>query len=188
MGLQDLLTCVLLGYSEYSHLSSVASHPLMRAAAPNWPLTSTSTRRAAWMPTCWQPGTWLVHFLLMRSCSDRYPARENRRIRQHFEAQKRVLKETRAHKSNAFESSTYRYVILQQWSILRLKMAVFWVVTPYSMAEAHRHDDGGRKHLWNDGKLLLDYMAQQPGWKPSLYSPPWEPEISLRFLGYLTTL
>jgi hypothetical protein len=32
-----------------------------------------------------------------------------------------------------------------------MKMAVFWVVT-----------DGDSKHLWNVGKFLSDYIAQQP--------------------------
>jgi hypothetical protein len=35
-------------------------------------------------------------------------------------------------------------------------------------------DDGGSKHLWNVGKLLPDYTAQQPRRQPSSYSPPWE--------------
>jgi hypothetical protein len=37
---------------------------------------------------------------------------------------------------------------------------------------------GGSKHLWNDGKLLPDYTAQQPSRQPCSYSPPREPEIS----------
>jgi hypothetical protein len=28
-------------------------------------------------------------------------------------------------------------------------------------------DDGGSKHLWNVGKILPDYMAQQPRRQPS---------------------
>jgi hypothetical protein len=39
-------------------------------------------------------------------------------------------------------------------------------------------DDGDRKHLWNVGKLLPDYTAQQPRRQPSSYSPQWEPEIA----------
>jgi hypothetical protein len=35
-------------------------------------------------------------------------------------------------------------------------MTVFWDVVPC------RPDDGGIKHLWNVGKLLLDYTAQHP--------------------------
>jgi hypothetical protein len=44
---------------------------------------------------------------------------------------------------------------------------------------AHFSDGGGSKHLWNIGKLLPDYMAQQPRRQPSSYSLPWELEISL---------
>jgi hypothetical protein len=44
----------------------------------------------------------------------------------------------------------------------------------------HCPEDEGSKHLGNVGKLLPDYKAQQPRRKPSSYSPPWEPEISLR--------
>jgi hypothetical protein len=40
-----------------------------------------------------------------------------------------------------------------------------------------RADGGGSKDLWNVGKLLPDYMALQPRRQPSLYSPPWEPQI-----------
>jgi hypothetical protein len=29
--------------------------------------------------------------------------------------------------------------------------------------------DGGSKHLWNVGKLLQNYMAQEPGRQPSLF-------------------
>jgi hypothetical protein len=48
-----------------------------------------------------------------------------------------------------------------------LKMAVFWVVAP-------------SKHLWNVGKLLPDYTAQQPRKKPSSNKPPWEHKISIK--------
>jgi hypothetical protein len=51
------------------------------------------------------------------------------------------------------------------------------LLTPSS--GSHRPDVGGSKHLWNVGKLLPDYMAQQPRRQPSSYSPPWQPEISL---------
>jgi hypothetical protein len=51
----------------------------------------------------------------------------------------------------------------------------------------HRADDGGSKHLWNVVKFLPHYTAQQPRWQPLLYSPPWEPEISLT-LHYFSTL
>jgi hypothetical protein len=67
--------------------------------------------------------------------------------------------------------------------------AVFWVDALCCVVEVYRRfrdsccfhyqgDDGGSKHLWNVGKLLPDYTAQQPGRQPSSYSPPWEPEIS----------
>jgi hypothetical protein len=55
-------------------------------------------------------------------------------------------------------------------------MAVFWAVAPCSLVD--RTDDGGRKHLWNVGKLLQDYTAQQPKRQSSSHSPPREPEIS----------
>jgi hypothetical protein len=31
----------------------------------------------------------------------------------------------------------------------------------------HHHDGGGSKHLWNAGKLLPDYIVQQPRGQPS---------------------
>jgi hypothetical protein len=54
-----------------------------------------------------------------------------------------------------------------------------------------RPDDGGSKHLWNVGKFLPDYMTQQPRRRPSLYSPPWEPEIThstCSLSGYFSNL
>jgi hypothetical protein len=36
--------------------------------------------------------------------------------------------------------------------------------------DEHRRDDGGSKHLWNVGKLLSDYTAQQPRRRPSSYN------------------
>jgi hypothetical protein len=45
------------------------------------------------------------------------------------------------------------------------------VVAPCSLV-THRPDDGGSKHLRNVGKLLPDYMAEQPRRQPSSYSPP----------------
>jgi hypothetical protein len=74
-------------------------------------------------------------------------------------------------------------------------MTLFWVVTSCRLVEVyrrfrgaccppqkgtHRPDDGGNKHLWNVGELLPDYTALQPRRQPSSYSPPWEPEISIR--------
>jgi hypothetical protein len=58
-------------------------------------------------------------------------------------------------------------------------MTVFWDV-----AHGDRPDDGGSKGLWNVGKLLPDYTAQQPRRQLSSYSPPWEPEISLVLLFF----
>jgi hypothetical protein len=43
----------------------------------------------------------------------------------------------------------------------------------------YNSDDGGSKDLWNLGKLLSEYRALQPRRQPSLYSPPWEPQILL---------
>jgi hypothetical protein len=43
-----------------------------------------------------------------------------------------------------------------------MKMAAFWVVAPCS-----HPDDGGSNHLWNIGKLLPDYTAQQSRRQPS---------------------
>jgi hypothetical protein len=71
-----------------------------------------------------------------------------------------------------------------------LKMTVFWDVAPCSLVEFYRRfrgacclqyrpDDGGSKHIWNVGKRLPDYAAQQPRRQPSSYLPPWEHKISL---------
>jgi hypothetical protein len=89
-----------------------------------------------------------------------------------------------------------------------MKVAVFWVVVPWSLVEDYRRFKGspssGRwlpwwwstsetsvnfyqttrialmmRHLWNVGKLLPDYTAQQPRRQPSSYSLSWESEISL---------
>jgi hypothetical protein len=68
-------------------------------------------------------------------------------------------------------------------------MAVFLVVTPYRLVEVYRRfrrtcclnhqgDDVDSKHLWNVGKLLPDFMAQESRRQPSSYTPPWEPESS----------
>jgi hypothetical protein len=43
-------------------------------------------------------------------------------------------------------------------------------------------DDGGRKHLWNVGKLLLDYTAQQSRRQPSSHFLQWQPQIILSLL------
>jgi hypothetical protein len=66
-------------------------------------------------------------------------------------------------------------------------MAVFWVVL-CSLVEVYQRFRGPccLRHqgddLWNVGKLLPDYMALQPRRQPSLYSPPWEPQIYFLFL------
>jgi hypothetical protein len=67
--------------------------------------------------------------------------------------------------------------------------AAFWAIVPCSLVEVylcfigacclhHQGDEWGSKHLWNIGKLLPDYTAQQPRRYWSWYSLPWEPEIS----------
>jgi hypothetical protein len=57
-----------------------------------------------------------------------------------------------------------------------MKVAVFWVVAPYSLVEVYRRlrgasddlpDDGGSKHLWHVGELLP--TAQQPRRQTSSY-------------------
>jgi hypothetical protein len=55
------------------------------------------------------------------------------------------------------------------------KMAIFWVVAPYSLVEIYQRfrgpcrlpDDGGSKDLWNAGKLLPDHSELQPRRQPS---------------------
>jgi hypothetical protein len=50
----------------------------------------------------------------------------------------------------------------QVLTAVSMTMAVFWVIAPCSLVELpHRPDGGGSKDLWNVGKLLLDYTAQQ---------------------------
>jgi hypothetical protein len=89
----------------------------------------------------------------------------------------------------------YLISIFRQCKLL-WKMAVFWVLAPCILVEdyrrfrgpcflhhpgssTHRPDDGGGKNLWNMGKLVPDYTALQSRRRPSLYSPPWEPQILL---------
>jgi hypothetical protein len=59
-----------------------------------------------------------------------------------------------------------------------MKMAVFWVVAPCSLAQVyrrfigacclhHRPDVGGSKNVRNVGELPPDYTAQQPRRQPS---------------------
>jgi hypothetical protein len=42
-----------------------------------------------------------------------------------------------------------------------MKITLFRIVAPCSR-QGDRPDDGGSKHLWNVGKLIPDYTAQQP--------------------------
>jgi hypothetical protein len=72
---------------------------------------------------------------------------------------------------NKLRSSSVRFQVLTAAS---MKMVVFWVVAPCSLV-MNRPDVGGSKHLWNVGKLLPDYRAQQPRrqlylWNSSLWS------------------
>jgi hypothetical protein len=62
------------------------------------------------------------------------------------------------------------------WIVPVFKLPVY--LPFYNMTE-DRPDDGGRKDLWNVGKLLPDYTVLQPRRQPSSYSPPWEPQILL---------
>jgi hypothetical protein len=63
-----------------------------------------------------------------------------------------------------------------------MKMTVFWVVAPCNLIDVYRHFRGAcclhhqgspwwwrQQHLWNDGKFLLDYMAQEPRRQPSQF-------------------
>jgi hypothetical protein len=83
------------------------------------------------------------------------------------------------------------------WFVKIMKIAVFWVVAPWSLVEVyqrsrgpcclhhHHPDDGGSKDLWNVGKLLPDYTAIQPRRQPSSYSPQCEPQILLMKIIFL---
>jgi hypothetical protein len=73
-----------------------------------------------------------------------------------------------------------------------MKTTAFMNIAPFSLVEVdqrfrnvyclhHGHDDGGSTHLWNVGLLQLDYTALYPWRLWSLYSPPWEPELSQMF-------
>jgi hypothetical protein len=70
-----------------------------------------------------------------------------------------------------------------------MKTTVFCVVAPCSLVVVrrfrgacchhhHRSNEEGSKHLWNVGKLLPDFTAQEPRRQPFSYSPPLEPGIS----------
>jgi hypothetical protein len=65
-------------------------------------------------------------------------------------------------------------------------MAVFSVVASCSLAQVCRRFRGDAApiiraihRLWNYGKLLPDYTAQQPRRQPSSYSPSWKPEMPI---------
>jgi hypothetical protein len=73
-----------------------------------------------------------------------------------------------------------RPVLLLVWYCVRIqvltaanmKTTVFWDIAPCSVVEVyrlfggscclHHQSDGGSKHVWNVGKLLPDFTAQQP--------------------------
>jgi hypothetical protein len=78
---------------------------------------------------------------------------------------------------NTPEHFHIRMHCLQLKRKLEFKMAVLSEVLSASII-THRPHDGDSKHLWNVGKLLPDYAAQQPTRQPSSYSPPWDPEMS----------
>jgi hypothetical protein len=61
---------------------------------------------------------------------------------------------------------------------LGVKIAVFWVVAPCSLAEVYQRFRGDCCLHHQVCKLLPDYTAQQSRRQPSSYSPLWEPEIS----------
>jgi hypothetical protein len=71
------------------------------------------------------------------------------------------------------------YVGFEIFAAASMKMAVVWVVVPYSLVvyrcfrgacclHYQCDDDGGSKRLWNVGKLLPDYTVQQPRRQPFL--------------------
>jgi hypothetical protein len=74
---------------------------------------------------------------------------------------------------------TFRILLQKGFEVLTvvsMKIAVFWVVTPCSLVEVYqrfrgpdRPDDGGSKDHLNVGKLLPDYTALQPRRQPSSY-------------------
>jgi hypothetical protein len=76
--------------------------------------------------------------------------------------------------------------MIQSYNKIRSNMAASWVTAPCSMSEVYRSFTGAccsnavalKKRLWNVGKLPPDYTAQQPGRRPSSYSPQWEDKIT----------
>jgi hypothetical protein len=53
---------------------------------------------------------------------------------------------------------------------------------------SHHPDDGGSKHLWNIGKRLPDYKAQQPRRQPSSYNKNCRKYYSLVWIGWTYAL
>jgi hypothetical protein len=86
-----------------------------------------------------------------------------------------------------WESFCIKYGTFQVLAVASMKMAVFWVVVPCSLVEVYWHFRGAcclhyqdnsssspcwwrqqvHLKLWNMGKLLPDYTAQQPRSQPS---------------------
>jgi hypothetical protein len=65
------------------------------------------------------------------------------------------------------KSSLVRFQVLTAAS---MKMAVLWVVVPCTLVEVYRRFRGTcclHHQVWNVGKLLPDYTAQQPRKQPS---------------------
>lgn len=93
----------------------------------------------------------------------------------------------RAEQIHASVHRTFRIHNLDHWmqpewvnEIKPLWRSVFYVVTPRNLIEVFRFrspDIGGNKSLWNVGKLLPVYLAQQRKIQPSSYTSSWEPEI-----------
>jgi hypothetical protein len=52
------------------------------------------------------------------------------------------------------------------------------VVWQWSSDVSEGADDVRSKLLWNEGQYIPDYVGHHPGKQPSLYSSPWEPELS----------
>jgi hypothetical protein len=70
-------------------------------------------------------------------------------------------------------------VMYEVLMVASMKIAVFWVVMPHSPVDVYHHfrgacclhhhllDGWGSKDLWNDSKLLPDYLVQQTRRQPS---------------------
>jgi hypothetical protein len=68
-------------------------------------------------------------------------------------------------------SEDVNLVRFQVLTAASMKMAVFWVVAPCSLVEVYWRFRGAcclHQHLWNVGKLIPDYMVQQPSRQLSL--------------------